>query len=638
MSKKSPFPTGAAYSHKTYKASAILLAALALTPAASAQTVIGRANNANALDANNAWTGGVAPTSSEIAGFSSINTATSSTSTIAASVNFQIAGITFTNEPGTNLTIAGNTGSLLTLGASGINVANGTRVLTIAATAPVSLSANQTWTTGTAAASTSQIVVNSVISGTGGLTINGTSGSPLSPVYLNALNTFSGGVTLNSGGSLRLHGATAPVVSGGSVTSSATGIGNLTINGGTIFGHGSNGTHVAPTTTVNGDFAINNATSGLNGRFTFAGGTLDLSNGTRTVSVGRFTTALNAISGGQESIRFLQTSGAPTISVTNGNLRFVRGETGSATDFVSIAFGTGANFASGADLTIGQNVITTMATGNPFGAIDGAQPRVTVETGGYFNMSDATNARSPFIRTLSGAGTVTSLAAVGSATTATLTINAQTGDSTTFSGGIVNGSTLNASLGTSAANVSVAVTKTGSGTQIFSGSGLNTYSGATTINGGTLAIGANNALSANSAIILTAGTLNMQGFSASAPSLDFKGGQTISFDLGTAGNTTALLSLSGNFTKNSTGVFNLDLNGGQVGTYKLISFSGSTTFTSAGEFTALLDVGYAGNFTLNANDLSFTITTAAIPEPSSYAALAGLGVLTLAASRRRRTV
>lgn len=624
-------PALVAYPRKNYKAAAALLSALAaagLATSATAQSVIGRANSNAAFDTGAAWTGGVAPTSSEIAGFSSINTATSATSTISANVNFQIAGITYTNNPGTNLQISGNSGSSLTLGASGINLANGERVLTINTTAPVSLSANQTWTTGTAAASTSQIVVNSVISGSGRLTIEGTAGSPLSPVYLNALNTFTGGVILNAGSSLRLHN-TGPVVSGGNVTSSSIGTGNLTINGGTIFGASSSAV-VAPTTTVTGNFAVNSAISALNGRYTHGGGNLDLSGGTRTVSLGRFLTGANSLVGGNESFRFLQSSGAPSINVTNGTIRFVRGSEGTASDYTTVNFGAGSTFASGSGFTIGQNVITTFATGNPFGTTGGAQPNVTVESGGFFNLSDASNSRAPQIRSLSGDGVVTNLANVS--TTATLTINPQQNDVSTFSGVIANGSSYGSALGLTTSGV-VAITKTGLGTQILAGA--NTYSGATTISEGTLAIGANNALSPNSAISLTGNTavLDMRSFSAGAASLAASNGATVSFDLGTPGNETALLALSGALTRTGSATLLFDLNGGSLGTYTLLSFA-STTFTSASQFSALLAPGYAGDFILGANSLSFQIT--AIPEPSAFAALAGLAGLGFAASRRRR--
>lgn len=613
----------------------VLLAGGALQ---SASAQVGRANNSTALNLGGAWTGGVAPTSAQVAGFSSVNTATSATSTIDAAVNFQIAGITFTNNPGTNLTIAGGAGSSLTLGASGIDTSAGSRVLTMNATAPVVLSANQTWTTGTAADNTSQIVVNSVVSGNFGLTINGTTGSPLSPVYLNALNTFTGGVVLNSGASLRV-GGTAPTVSGGLPTSSSIGTGNLTVNGGTIFGGG--GTIVAPTTTINGNFALNSGTSSLNGRFTLGGGNLDLSGETRTVSTGRFQTAVGALTGGNESFRLLQTTNAPTISVTNGTIRFIRGSSGTAADFVSINFSTGSNFAANSGLTIGENVITTMGTGNPFGTTAGAQPHVTVESGGYFNMSDATNARSPSIRSLAGAGTVTSLANSGSPATATLTINSQSGDNTTFSGSIVDGSSLNGVLGTSAANVAVAVTKTGVGTQKFSG--VNSYTGITTVSAGTLLINGNNSAATGNVQVSNTGTvvggsgtiggnatfnsqtrlapgdgagsitftqgLTLVGFAA----VDFEGGDLINAGTLSLSSTWALTLGTGFQDGGSTVIFDY----GTAGTF-------DAGYINAGRINAA-GLGFVPISTLSLTDTGTSIVLngiSAIPEPSTWALLA----------------
>jgi len=595
-----------------------LLAATSFTASTFGQTVIGRANNTSPFDTGAAWTDGVAPTSEQIAGFSSINTATSATSTITAGVNFSISGITYSSNPGTNLTIAGGAGSSLTIGASGINTSGGNRVLTVAATSPVVLAADQIWTTGTAPDNTSQIVVNALISGGFGLTINGTSGSPLSPVYLNALNTFTGGVTLNAGGALRF-GSGTPTFSSNLTTSSSIGTGSFTINGGTIFG----GTLAAPTT-INGDVAINVATSGLNSRFTIAGGTIDLAGGTRTVSVGRFTTAITSLSGGLESIRFLQTSGAPTISVTNGDLRFVRGSTGTPTDFVSVSFGTGSNFASGAGLTIGQNVISTMGTGNPFGTTAGAQPHVTVESGGYFNMSDATNARAPQIRSLSGNGTVTSLANSASVATSTLTINSQAGDDYTFGGSIVNGSSLNAALGTSANNVAVALTKTGAGIQRLSGT--STYTGNTTVSAGTLIIDGSLGASSN---VSVANLARIGGDGTINGNLTLSNGALFVFDL----NNTPL-TVVGTFALNSSfGVASLVQADGSAinwagvanGTYQLIGTSFAFDASNIQNFGLgnAADIGDGRSAFFNNGSLELEV----VPEPSTVALFTiGLGV------------
>ncbi|HRJ73444.1 MAG TPA: autotransporter-associated beta strand repeat-containing protein, partial [Terrimicrobiaceae bacterium] len=364
--------------------------------------------------------------------------------------------------------------------------------------------ANQVWTTGTAAAGTSQIVVNGLVSGTGSLTLNGTAGFANTPVYLNnGGNTFSGGVTLNSGAAVRFSGSA--ISSSGTTSSSAIGAGNLTINGGTIYGAGS---FITPAvTTVNGDFAVNTGTSALNGRLTFGGGTIDLGNASRTVSLGRYATAAGVLTGGFESFRLLQGAGAPVLSVQSGTMRFVRDALSSptASDYVSVNFGPGSTFASGAGLTIGDHVITSMASTNPFGTTAGAQPNVIVESGGYFNMSDATNARSPVIRSLSGTGTVTSFTTVSG--TSVLTINPQSGDSATFAGTIVDGSTLTSVV--AGATGVVAITKTGTGIQILSGN--NQYSGATVVSVGTLVINGDQSLSTGSVTISANATLAGDG-------------------------------------------------------------------------------------------------------------------------------
>ncbi len=175
------------------------------------------------------------------------------------------------------------------------------------------------------------------------------------------------------------------------------------------------------------------------------------------------------------------------------------------------------------------------------------------------------------------------------------------------------------------------ITKAGSGVLLLSGT--NSYAGATTINAGTLRVGSAGALPSGSALVLASGaTLDLQAFSAGAASLGFAGGSTMSFNLGTPGNVTALLALSGALTKSGSGTYSLALNGGQVGTYRLLSFSSSNF--AVGDFGASIGAGYAGNFTLNSTSLDFTIT--AVPEPASAGLLGGLGALFCVVGRRRR--
>lgn len=631
---------------------AVLLAA-ATSPGAFAAT-IGKANNTTALDVGTSWTGTIAPGINDIAGFSSVNTASSTPVTIGNGVSF--LGIAFTNNPGSNLTINAGTGGTLTLGASGssagIDVSAGARTLTVGST--MNLAANQIWTTGSAAAGTSQIVVNGVISGAGRLTINGLAGFANTPVYLNnAANSFSGGVVLNSGGAVRFSGSAT--FASGTTAASTIGTGNLTINGGTIYGGGA---FIAPSlTTISGDFGVNVGTSALNGRLTVAGGTLDLANGTRTVSLGRYATAAGALTGGFESFRLLQSTGAPTISVQSGTLRFVRDSLSSpsATDYVSVNFGTGSNFANGSGFVIGDHVITTFAATNPFGTTAGAQPNVTVEAGGFFNLSDATNSRSPVIRSLSGTGTVTNFSTVSG--TSVLTINSQTGDNATFTGKIVDGSTLT-SVVAGAAGI-VAVTKTGAGIQILSGD--NQYSGATVISVGTLVINGDQSLSAGNVSIAanatlagdgtiggattgngnaninpgTTGLSNSIGSLAFSQSLNSNGSDflmevssPISFD---SINVAGAFTMSGDLTVDalspfSNTTYNLFDFGSKTGNFSSVTVEG-TTLTRSGDVWT--DAG--GLYSFSQVDGVLTV----IPEPSTCLLL-GLGLTGLTILRRRQ--
>jgi autotransporter-associated beta strand protein len=102
------------------------------------------------------------------------------------------------------------------------------------------------------------------------------------------------------------------------------------------------------------------------------------------------------------------------------------------------------------------------------------------------------------------------------------------------------------------------------------------------------------------------------------------------FDLGLDAVSSDKLTLTGAFTKGTGGTFVFNFNdvGVQSITYTLITF-GSTTFTDASVFSA---TGVEGTFALVGNTLTFT----AVPEPSTYAMIAGVLALGGAVFRRRR--
>jgi fibronectin-binding autotransporter adhesin len=359
---------------------------------------------------------------------------------------------------------------------------------TLATTASFTLNTNRGVTLGAAGGSISigagtvLTITNSqqTVSGSGSLTKLGTG-----TLALGGSNNFSGGTLLDSG-TLRLQASS--VISGDNIIAGALGVGNVTINGGLLQGNAQS--LYASNFTLNNDFAISaGARSALGNGRTTLGGHFDMGGATRTISVGAWTNAPGVLQGGIESLRFGNNTDF-NANYTNGSLRFVRDAAGTASDFVSVNFTTaGQKFSGGGGFIIGSNVITTFASGSVFTNSSGVLPGITLEEGGYFNLGSSNAANSQSVRSLAGpAGYVTSLANAVSPSTATLTISNQAGDNTAFSGRIVDGSTLNAALGTSATNVAVALVKAGAGTQILSGS--NSYTGTTTISGGTLRIGA----------------------------------------------------------------------------------------------------------------------------------------------------
>ena len=92
------------------------------------------------------------------------------------------------------------------------------------------------------------------------------------------------------------------------------------------------------------------------------------------------------------------------------------------------------------------------------------------------------------------------------------------------------------------------------------------------------------------------------------------------------------LSIDGNLTLN--GLLSLSSTA-ELGVYTLINFTGDL----AGTFSGVVDTvaGYDYELIYTANSVELTVTTASpVPEPSTYAALAGFAVLGSAKIRRRR--
>lgn len=185
---------------------------------------------------------------------------------------------------------------------------------------------------------------------------------------------------------------------------------------------------------------------------------------------------------------------------------------------------------------------------------------------------------------------------------------------TTISGAIANNNAGN--------TVASAFTITNSGVTTLTGA--NTYSGTTTVTSGTLALGANNAFSSASAYVLNGGTLSSGTFSATLGTLDLNANSSIT--LGSGGSFAFADSHLQDW-----GSFSLSV-GGSFTSGSSLRFGSSNAGLTSGQLSLISIAGFT-NIGLDTNGF---LTASAVPEPSSFAALAGLVGMGFAASRRRR--
>lgn len=206
----------------------------------------------------------------------------------------------------------------------------------------------------------------------------------------------------------------------------------------------------------------------------------------------------------------------------------------------------------------------------------------------------------------------------------------------------------------------------GGGVTVLNNATGNTYDGGTTVSIGSLIVNntSGSGTGSGAVIVNTGATFGGTGRSDGAISLDagsrmspgdmdnagvssvgtFNGGSSLtwnsdglvgmSFNLGVDQASSDQLVLSGAFTKGTGSTFVFDFTGSTLNasfTYALVTFGSNNGFT-AGDFSAIN--GGDGVFSLTGDTLYFG---AAIPEPSTYAAFAGVLALAGAVWRKRRT-
>lgn len=480
-----------------------------------------KAANTNALNLGTSWSGGTAPTSSDIALWNSTITAGNS-SALSADVSW--AGIKVTNVGGTQNNASGTnsvqitgSGSQITLGTSGIDLTNATQAMQIQS--KILLGGNQNWVVANAntngnpfggafgedlyfsaqSAGTAMNFGGNTVSTSGAGAIGVTSGYTLSNGTLSLDNV--GGLLIQSGGSrtaslssnftlnlssartLKLQINSAPA--GGLAVNSAAAI---NINSGTLQitsagNAGTNRIEQSGKVSFTGTSTVNNAAafgyfSNFSGEIALAGTTTWNSSGSSTGN----TTISGALTG-NGTLNYRGTSTTHRTDLSGNNSSF--------TGTVNLD-GTSGN----------RNLRLINANAGSASATWAVSANNTLQADGV-----AVN-----LGTLNGAGSVTNSHASNAAT---ITIGAGS-----FSGVISNGTPANG----------MALTKNTTGTLALTGA--NTYSGLTNVAAGTLTTttaqtGAGAVTVSDSGTFAVSQLGNGATFNTSALTLGSSGGATL---------------------------------------------------------------------------------------------------------------
>lgn len=628
---------------------ASLLAALCTAHADAAE--VAKADNTDALNLTTSWALGTAPTSADVAFWDSTVTG-ANTVLLGADTSWQ--GIKLTT-PGGAVTIS--SGNTLTLGTSGIDLSAATQDLTISS--GLTLNGGQIWNvasgrtltlstgtftrnagttlnlqgTGTVSAATFPANTNNIV-GAWATVGTGTSLSYATKNGSNQLVAFTGtavnlGSNGNGGGANSATGnfdvtGSAILTGGRSVntmrfvdtTAMTYNISNRSLLANGLMNAGSatwtiSGTTGPITIGATRELALATNTQAFNisaiiadnglgaSGVTFSspdGGTLTLSGlstftGDLNINSGTLLAnrANNVLNPANSALGNAQV--ARNINVNGGTLKFGLGDTlgGAASDVVATLV-----INQGGTVTNNGNNFTTLGAVNLNG---GTLTNTGGATASYqaYNLRGTVTVGGTAASTISGSGTN---AGYHLAASTTFNVANVTGNSATdllISGVLVNQDGTHTGLGS--------LLKTGLGTLTLSGA--NTYAGTTTVNSGTLATAATGTFGSGN---ITVATANLTlGNNTSIGDL-----ATLTFD---SGSSTISLNFSGTETLGAVydSVTSTFLSAGTYDAAQLNTFFGSSNFSGIG-----------------------SISISAVPEPATYAALAGLAILGFAALRRRR--
>jgi fibronectin-binding autotransporter adhesin len=529
----------------------------------------------------------------------------------------------------------------------GLNIKAGTVYITNAAGSAGSGTITIGDSNNTGAAATLAAIFSGTLNAANAINVVGTGADTISFVINNndlsaSSATFSGAVTLGSGGTasnLTVQNNFATVESGATslvLSGNISGNGNLILQ--TNIGAANNSANVV----------LSGASTGVNnvGTITNNGaGTIIVGSGNINTTIGDAigTNVTGVIENSQYSNLILTGANAFTsqISVQQGTLAVEGGSlsgsnavvlgnsTGNTSGIFQLGTGSTANNETVASLTTsgnGTGISTGVSTGN---AVVGGASVVST-------LTVSPSGTDTFGGTLGGAGTSQNnlgLTMAGSGTLALTGANTYAGP-TTISSGVLFANNAISSTGTGAVSVNSGTlggTGTIAPTGVTSGTAVNIAAGAflSPSNGG-----------ANGAPTFSTLTFALSGTST----VNLATGAKFVFDLGAVGSPGATSDFvdvtSGTLTLNSQNVTDFTFNqeaGFGVGTYTLIQTAaegdllgslGSTLSETQNGFTETLSEDPA-------QSLILTVTTSAVPEPSTWA-LMFLGLAGLAGWRHRR--
>ncbi len=518
-----------------------------------------------------------------------------------------MGAITFNQFTGTYS--LGTAGNAITLN-RGIVKAAASGTVTISS--PLVLSAEQTWTNHSAnalniSASTNNngnlLVINgsgtvnfavstanSIISGSGGITMNGpgrlTLGANQTPVH-----TYTGTTTLNGGVTM--------------ISNNNLGSGNLTINGGVVEGYwtsgftrslGSGSGQVqiiggASGFALNGNTAMN-VTLGNNAANEAVWGTAHFSPSILVLQTqySQGTSNLNFQNGMDfnGSNRTIQVSGGTAGAASATLSGIIRNSIGNAG---LIKTGAGRLNLNAANTYNGGTTLQegTIQLGNASG-LGSASGELTVN-GGLLNI----NNNNISIGNLSGTSGI--IANNGNAAR-TVTIGSGNGG-----GGIYQGIIVNRTSGSSG---TLNLTKIGSGTITLGGA--NTYTGATAINAGKLCINGNQSSASGTVTVASAATLG--GTGTLGGNTTITSGGKLEFNLITPAASHDRLDISSGRSFAFSGASELTITssgGAEPGTYILVT--GGNNITGVAPATLNLPAGWAATVSISGNSLLLDVTS-----------------------------